>query len=123
MVVAPLRIYGGDARLQKSSVALILTWSNVCCRLESWLSRFLITMVPLNFALDLTMHGIYKVVAWSFKHILLNTWPSLDHNGNPFPVESWRHKRGRNKGHWCQGCAVPSLRSLATGNGPKKPSS
>ncbi|MCP4238933.1 MAG: hypothetical protein GY772_00030 [bacterium] len=93
LTVAPLRLYGDDARFQRDSSALILTWSNVTCRLPAWLSRFLITVVPLNFIVDVTLHELYKVVAWSFRVLLENVWPETDHNGNLWPRGSWRHSR------------------------------
>jgi hypothetical protein len=39
-----------------------------------------------------TFDGIYRVVAWSARALLAGRFPSLDHEGKPFPESSYRGK-------------------------------
>ena len=64
-VISPLRLYGYDAQYFKDRSCAVLTMSSILCRLPSWDSRLLLTVVPLyDIVPDVTMPRIYDVLAW-----------------------------------------------------------
>eukprot|EP00974_Lingulodinium_polyedra_P014415 1396721-Lingulodinium_polyedra.AAC.1 len=95
--VIPIRLYGDDATYHQGKSALVLTWSSASCtNLGSWLSRHLITIVPLEHSIDgITIEAVHRVVQWSMHVLLEGRWPARDHNGEPWPVDSWRWKLGK----------------------------
>ena len=91
--VAPVQLYGDDAQMTKGTSALVLTWSSPCCRLSSWQSRFLITVLPLLHITAQTLERVYGLVRWSFEVLLARRYPSRDPFGKVWP-ECWRRELG-----------------------------
>ena len=91
VIGCPLRLYGDDAQYFKDRSCALLTMSSIRCRLPSWESRLLLTVVPLYAIVpDVTMPRIYDVLAWSFKVLLRGYWPATDPFGNSWPATCWR---------------------------------
>lgn len=61
------------------------------CRLPSWESRCLFTVLPLEDVIpDVTMAPVYETLVWSMRVLASGVHPAVDHQGRPFPPKSRR---------------------------------
>ena len=89
--VVALRLYGDDAEDFKGQASMIYTWASQTCFLTSWLSRMLITVVPLaDVVADATLKRVEELIAWSINVLLTGEWPPLNPYGEAWT--DWRAK-------------------------------
>ena len=93
--VTPIRLYGDDVSHHRDQSILVLSWSPAHLQhLQTLLSRYLITVLPLGDADAVTHTVIYKYVTWSMEVLLTGRWPPLDPHGKPWPKTSFRRRLG-----------------------------
>ena len=79
----PGRIFGDDVRVNKVSLAMVVSWCTVMSRLPTFLSRFLFTVIDLTMAIgEATFDAIWEVLNWSFDVLAGGEFPWTDHNGD-----------------------------------------
>ena len=92
--VIPLRFFGDDAEHRKQQSITVIQWSSASASrtLSAKLSRFLITVVPVDYymASGLTGDVIYDHVVWSLSVMRTGRFPQLDPYGRPWQANSWR---------------------------------
>ena len=79
--VAPCTLYGDDAEPHRGSAAMVVTWSSPLCFLSTWLSRVLITVLPLRHVVPESLEVLYEVIRWSFDVLLSGHHPARGHDG------------------------------------------
>ena len=101
--LVPVRLYGDDAEDLKGRSSLILTWSSATAQhIRSDLSRFLITILPLDIVVtELTYQVLYEHVTWSFHALLRGEFPRLDPHGKPWTDPARLANAGRKLDERC----------------------
>ena len=94
--IVAVRLYGDDAQDYKGSASLILNWCGCAAmrRYTTWLTRMLVTLLPLGDCVDEALTLVYALVRWSFQVLLSGEHPYLD----PFGHESVDKERGARAG-------------------------
>lgn len=92
----PLRVHGDEAAFTRSGSLLILCWSSFLAHRETpiWHGKFLCCAMPKGCVPENTRMAVYQTLKWSFEALFQGLYPSLDHQGGPFPVGSQRRLLG-----------------------------
>jgi hypothetical protein len=85
-VCVPISLWGDDGPFSKNDQLLVLSWTGCLATRSTMRSRFLFTVVPHRWKrAKRTTRELLEILRWSCDCLLNGTYPTHDHNGQPWP--------------------------------------